>query len=106
MTRFKLESIDTVGYNITALYEIVASQMGETWNADNIRFDCTKINVAKNIYRVMEEAAVEKFRGRHSEEGVRNEFAMTWCFAGPKAIDRLADNEVEVEEGFVTYAET
>ena len=63
------------------------------------------VNVAKNIFLAMEESAVEKFRDRHSEEGIRNEFAMMWCVSGPKAIDGLARNEVEVFDGFVTYEE-
>lgn len=103
MQKFKLENIDGVGYSLIALYESVAKQMGEDCNAENIRFDCTKINVAKSIYAQMEDAAIAKFGETHGEEGVRNEFAMMWCMSGPKAVPHLASGEIEVLDGFVTY---
>lgn len=105
MKKFKLNHSGVMDYSLVSLCEIVAKQMGERWNADNIRFDCRKINVAKNIYKMMEEAAVIEFGEQHGDESVRNQFAMMWCMSGPKAMDHLKDDEVEIKDGFVTYAE-
>lgn len=95
---------EIIGYSIVKLYEAVAKELGEkNWNAENIRFDCTKINVAKNIYNAMESSAVEEFGYKHRAEDIQTEFAMLWCMSGPKAIDGLGTNEVEVEEGFICF---
>lgn len=105
MKRFVIENTENIGWRLMSLYETVAAQMGEDWSADNIRFDCTKINVSKHMYAKMEAAAVEELGHKYDEESIRNEFAMMWCMSGPKAIDGLARNEVEVFDGFVTYEE-
>jgi hypothetical protein len=103
-TKVRIPNPEVIGYSIVSLYEVVAQALGEkNWNAENIQFDCTKINVAKNIYNAMEASAVEEFGCKHRAKDIKTEFAMLWCMSGPKAIDGLANNEVEVEEGFISF---
>lgn len=103
-TKVRIPNPEVIGFSIVSLYEIIAQTLGEkNWNAENIQFDCTKINVAKNIYNAMESSAVEQFGYKHRAEDIQTEFAMLWCMSGPKAIDGLATNEVEVEEGFISF---
>ena len=103
-TKVRIPNPEIIGFSIVSLYEVIAQTLGEkNWNAENIQFDCTKINVAKNIYNAMEASAVEQFGYKHRAEDIQTEFAMLWCMSGPKAIDGLATNEVEVEEGFISF---
>lgn len=104
-TKIKVPNLKVIGYSIISLYEAVAQELGEeNWNADNIRFDCTKINVAKNIYDAMVATAVEQLIHKASEDTIRTEFAMMWCMSGPKEIDGLSKNEVEIFEGFIYFS--
>lgn len=104
-TKIKVPNLEAIGYSIISLYEAVAQELGEeNWNGDNIRFDCTKINVAKNIYDAMVATAVEQLIHKASEDTIRTEFAMMWCMSGPKAVDGLSKNEVEIFEGFIYFS--
>lgn len=63
-----------------------------------ISMDCTKINVAQNIQKSWYEYAEE-----HNID--KSSLTMTLLFAGPKAQEHLADNTVEILDGFFTYKE-
>lgn len=101
--KFELNSVSGLDYKLTSLYEAVAAQMGEDPQNDNIRYDCRKINVAQNIMDKMRDSAIQTFADRANERDIVYEFNMMWCLSGPKAVDYLNDNEVEVEEGFINY---
>ena len=104
-TKVRIPNPEVIGYSIVSLYEVIAQTLGEkNWNAENIQFDCTKINVAKNIYDTMVATAVEQLRHKASEDTIRTEFAMMWCMSGPKAVDGLSKNEVEIFEGFIYFS--
>ena len=82
---------------IVALYDKVAEMMGYE-NTDNLNYDCKEISVASNI--------ADNVFAYYREQGAsREEIGMSWVCFGPKAVDTLPDDTVEVEDGFITVKE-
>lgn len=77
---------------IPNLYDNIAMKLGLPL-ADDVRYDCTKICVANNIQE-------EIFAYYEKMGKSKQDIAMMWLCYGPKAIDELEDDEVEVEEGW------
>lgn len=90
-------------YSIIELYEAAAKEMGYT-NTKELNFDCRQINVAQNIqdgfYAYYTELA-KVTDPQVSETEVRTEITMLLAIGGPKVDENLADNEVEVFDGFI-----
>ena len=86
--------VDTDGK--ARFYRMIADIFGYDWNSDNFGMDCRKINVATNI---------QDSWYKYAEVNGINEEALTTCIlmSGPKAIDTLGDNIVEIEGGAITY---
>lgn len=85
-------------YSITELYDAAAELMGR--ETKNLKYDCRCINVAPNIQ--------DGFFAHYREENQNiseNEFkmgvAMMLLNYGPKVDENLADNEIEVFDGFI-----
>lgn len=90
-------------YSIVELYETVAMEMGYA-NTKELQFDCRKINVAKNIqdgfYAYYTE--LDKLIDPSANEtDMRANITMMLAIAGPKVDEDLADDEVEVFDGFI-----
>ena len=88
-------------YDIVELYDAVATEMGFV-TTQNLEYDCRQINIAKNI----QDGIYAKFLalGREQklpESDVRASVTMLLAIGGPKVDETLADDEVEVFEGFI-----
>ena len=88
-------------YGVVELFDAVAKAMGYA-DVSKLEYDCCKVNVAKNIQdgiyeRYMELGREEKL----PEEDVRASITMLLLMSGPKVDENLADNEVEVFDGFI-----
>ena len=90
-------------YSVVKLYEEVAKKMGHA-NTNGLMFDCRHINVAPNIqdgfYAYYTELA-KITDPQASETDVRTEITMILAIGGPKVDENLADDEVEVFDGFI-----
>ena len=74
---------------IIDLYDAVAEEM----DVESFNYDCRKISVSQERFE-----NVESF---YSSQGVDSvTFAMWWCCYGPKAVDHLHGEEIEIENGF------
>ena len=88
-------------YGITELFDAIATEMGYV-AVQNLEYDCCKVNVAQNI----QDGIYEKYialgkEQKISEHDVRMGITMLLACSGPKVDKALADNEVEVFEGFI-----
>lgn len=85
----KIEPMDLADF-----YDEVARKLGYT-NTDNLKFDCSKIDVSEKI----QDAIMSYYRDiKHA--GIE-EIAMIWLNWGPKAHEDWYDWKVQVEDGFV-----
>lgn len=75
-------------------YDEVARKLGYT-NTDDLKFDCTKIDVSDKI-----QDAIMSYYREIKHAGIE-EIAMIWCNWGPKAHEDWHDWKVQVEDGFV-----
>jgi len=77
--------------NIVSFYDNVAQTLG--FDKDKVLYDCTKIDVSKNIqdniYEVWEKMGAPDA-----------EIAITWLNSGPKADDKLPDDTIRISHGF------
>ena len=88
-------------YGIVELYDTVANAMGYT-DTSELEYDCCKINIAKNIQDGIYERYMELGREENlPAEDVRASVTMLLLMSGPKVDENLADNEVEVFDGFI-----
>jgi len=88
-------------YGITELYDAIATTMGYH-NVSELEYDCCKVNIAKNIQDGIYEKYTELGREQKiSESDVRLGITMLLACSGPKVDEDLADNEVEVFDGFI-----
>lgn len=88
-------------YGIVELYDTVANAMGYT-DTSALEYDCCKINVAKNIQDGIYERYLELGRKENlPDEDIRASVTMLLLMSGPKVDENLADNEVEVFDGFI-----
>lgn len=83
------------GISITTFYENVAFKANiKLPEDDKYSFDCTKINVGKNIQEAL--FAYMRKAGFDTQD-----ISMAWCIYGPKVDENLSDDEVEFSDGFV-----
>ena len=85
-------------YSVPELYETVASLMGK--ETKDLRYDCRNINVAKNV----QDGFFSYYRENNphtSESDFKIAMGMLLLSYGPKVDENLADNEVEVFDGFI-----
>ena len=88
-------------YGIVELYDTVANAMGYT-DTSELEYDCCKINIAKNIQDGIYERYLELGREENlPDEDIRASVTMLLLMSGPKVDENLADNEVEVFDGFI-----
>jgi len=77
--------------DIVSFYDNVAETMG--LNKDAVRFDCTKIdvsrNIQENIFSVWEKMGASRL-----------EIGMMWCNSGPKTDDTLPQDTISITHGF------
>lgn len=88
---------------ITELYDTVAKEMGYT-DTSEIKFDCTKINVAENIQDGFYEHYLALIRENDiysHENEARADVTMLLVMSGPKTDKELKANEVEIFDGFI-----
>ena len=89
--------------DITELYEAAAKEMGYT-DTSEIKFDCTKINVAENIQDGFYDYYLALIRENDiysHENEARADITMLLVMSGPKVDSDLKANEVEIFEGFI-----
>jgi hypothetical protein len=87
--------IDKMPTGITHLYDMVAEKLGH--DPSKCQYDCTKIEVAKNLADAIEECY-------NPHDGTNDwplTFSMHWCCFGPKENDELLNSTVVVEDGFI-----
>ena len=85
-------------YGITELYDTVAVLMGR--EPKNLDYDCRHINVAANI----QDSFFAHYRGQNpnaDETSFQVWMSMVLLNYGPKVDHTLADDEVEVFDGFI-----
>jgi hypothetical protein len=85
-------------YGITELYDTVAALMGR--EEKELNYDCRCINVAMNI----QHAFFAHYREENpniSDGDFNVSMAMMLLNYGPKVDESLADDEVEVFDGFI-----
>ena len=90
-------------YGIVSLFDAVAMEMGYPI-PDKLKYDCRNINVAKNIQDGFYEyytALAKDEDPNASETDITISITMTLAMCGPKVDENLADNKVEVFEGFI-----
>jgi hypothetical protein len=88
-------------YSIVELYDTIATEMGHQ-NIDDLEYDCRQVNIAKNIQDGIYEKYLELGREQKlSEQDVRAGITMLLAVSGPKVDENLADDEVEVFDGFI-----
>jgi hypothetical protein len=88
--------------SIIELYEAAATEMG-CENTSEIKYDCTKINVAENIqdgfYEYYLALVRENDTYSHENEAMAD-ITLVLAMSGPKVDKALKANEVEVFDGF------
>ena len=88
----KINPEDSVNItHISSFYDNVARTLG--FDKDAVRYDCTKIDVSRNIQNNIF-SAWEKMGASDLEIG------MVWCNSGPKTDDKLAEDTVRLFHGF------
>jgi hypothetical protein len=88
-------------YGIVELYDTVAITMGHT-NTSELEYDCCKINIASNIQDgIYEEYLALGMAQNLHESDIRTGITMLLAVSGPKVNENLADDEVEVLDGFI-----
>jgi hypothetical protein len=86
-------------YGVTELYDTVARAMGHK-DVSKLNYDCKAINVARNI----QDGFFAHYREavpHANESDVKMSTAMILLNYGPKTDENLADDEVEVFDGFI-----
>ena len=88
-------------YGIVELYDAIATEMGFVAVQD-LEYDCRKVNIAKNIQDGIYEKYIELGKEQKvAESDVRAGITMLLACSGPKVDESLADDEVEVFDGFI-----
>ena len=89
--------------DITELYEAAAKEMGYA-DTSEIKFDCTKINVAENIQDGFYDYYLKLIRENDiysHENEARADITLVLAMSGPKLDKTLKANEVEIFDGFI-----
>lgn len=79
-------------------YKNVATELGHV-ETENTKYDCREINVANNI----QDSWFKYYKENYGASKV--DVAMLLLMSGAKVDKDLADNEVEVFDGFITEEE-
>ena len=88
-------------YNIIELFDAVAAAMGHA-DTSKLEYDCRNVNIAKNIQDGIYEKYLELGREQKlPDQDIRAGVTMLLAISGPKVDENLADNEVEVFDGFI-----
>ena len=90
--------VPSKNYGVTELYDTVASFMGK--ETEKLNYDPCNINVAMNI----QEGFFKRYREENqdlSEGDFNMSMALMLLNYGPKVDESLADDEVEVFDGFI-----
>lgn len=95
--KITLEPGSYEGMPITQFYEFVATKANFNLEG-NYTFDCTKINISKNIQDAL-------FKYMEDNGYPKEEICMIWCLYGPKAFEEFNDNTVELLDGFVNVGD-
>lgn len=98
ITKMTLNFENIKDLELFEFYEYVAFLLGVDTSLNNTIYDCTKMDVAKNI----EDNFYELYRKKGASDW---EITMGLLQSGAKVDHTLQDNEVVVSEGFVTYKE-
>ena len=88
---------------VVELFDSIARQMGYI-NADELNYDCRKINVAKNIQDMFYEFYTQLTKEADDtmpDSDIKVGITMLLAMSGPKVDKNLADDEVEIFEGFI-----
>lgn len=88
---------------LTEFYDSVAREMGYT-DLSEIRYDCTKIDIAENIQDGFYEyyaAIARETTQALSDSDITTGITMLLVMSGPKVNKDLKANEVEVFDGFI-----
>lgn len=85
-------------YELIELYDRIATEMG--LDSDTCRYDCRKVEIAKNLQDNIYQYYVEQNPDKPKCE---IEFSVTMLLAvsGPKVNKQLSDNQVEIYDGFI-----
>ena len=88
-------------YDLIDLYDTISTTMGYR-NRNELEYDCRKVNIAKNIQDGIYDKFLELGREQKlSDQDVRVGVTMLLAVSGPKVDENLADDEVEVFDGFI-----
>jgi hypothetical protein len=109
--KLKLNITEPCG--LTALYELAAKEhihqlfdgKIEAVDFSEYKFDCTKIDVANNIQDMFYEYYTDLEKGKNNsrtDNDIRIGITMILAIYGPKVNEDLADNEVEIFDGFLS----
>jgi hypothetical protein len=90
--------VPSKNYGITELYDTVAFLMGN--ETKDLNYDCRYISVAPNVQDMFFEH-YRKDNQNLSESEFKMGMAMMLLNYGPKVDENLADDEVEVFDGFI-----
>lgn len=85
---------------VVEFYDSVALHLGYV-DIGNLQYDCRKINVALNIQDAIFAAYESSFHEPLSKDQAQEEIGMRWVISGPKTKESLANNEIEIQEGFI-----
>lgn len=95
--------ISNAAMGLPEFYDAVATEMGYA-DTSQLKYDCTKINVAENIqdgfYDYYLALIREKDIYSHENEA-RADVTLVLAMSGPKVDKALKANEVEVFDGFI-----
>ncbi len=92
---------------VVEFFDAVAKEMGYA-DTSEIKYDCTKINVAANIEDGFYERYTELIREDYAnmpESEIRADITIHLIMSGPKVDTTLKANEVEVFDGFIIERE-
>jgi len=89
----QLEPEDSINVtDIVSFYDNIAKTLG--LDKDAVRYDCTKIDVSRNIQKNI-------FNAWERMGASDIEIGMTWCNSGPKTDDNLPRGTIRITHGFV-----
>ena len=104
---YKLESEDTKNKTIEQLYAVIAREMGFDAEDKGVFFNCTKVNISKNI----QDNIYEAYRIQHPDvfqqqpAAAEQQVTILLAQSGPKVSKELPDDTVEVFDGFICDAD-
>ncbi len=98
-----IELLTNKPMSLTEFYDAVATEMGHT-DTSEIKYDCTKVNIAENIQDGFYEYYAQTARETDpvlSENDIKTGITILLAMSGPKVDSDLKANEVEIFEGFI-----